>query len=327
MADPTENNQDSLTEESFPSITDLVKEVTASEGEPEPTEIPEDDEDEEPSEAGPGDEPGEQAEEDSAEPEESDDEDQTPEPEAAPEIKEPDELSRLRAQNEQLLAAMGQLLAKGPPAAQQAPVPRSDPTPEVSEDAVRLALFGGNEEQWKRIPESEKARALKIAEDYARREVKAALSPKARYEQIREQVLSEVAAFLDPVMSDFHQRRAAEIVQKHLDPIKDPTVRKRAEALFRENPGSASTSWKDLDTVLGTSVKLAMAEAREKAVAEKKAKIESEKKQDKAAKHKLKNRSATPGAVAKKVAPPASLKDGESLMEFYERLKSEYSGR
>lgn len=248
----------------------------------------------------------------------ADDEETTPETTPAPEADPRDaKIEALAKRQDELLGLLGNLIqqqGKAPKPVETAPVP------EVSEDAVRFALFGGPDEtRWKSLTEKERAAALKVQQQYVDQEVRAALNPQARYQQMREHILKDVMEQFQPITQEFHNRKAQEIVGKHLDPIKDPAVRQRAEALYRESPGSKSTVWSDQDKSLGWAAKVALAEAKEQKAAANQQKVNASKLQANAAKPKPKTPGKGPGAAKAKPNKGLDIKDGESLVDYFKR--------
>lgn len=312
MSDLTDLPEQGSVDNTDAEIANTISQAVEAEADAGPEEVetpesdsnPEPDQDETPE--------GEQADDEVALDEET--ETQTPDPESDPRDA---QIAALTKRQDDLLSMVRSLVE-----AKQVQAPKPEvrnPVPDVSEEAVRLALFSGDETRWKALTERERAEALKVQQAYVDREVKAALNPKFRYDQMKDDFLRDVAEFMQPVLQEHHNQQAAKIVGRHLDPIKDPSVRKRAEALFQESPGSKSSNWSDLDKALGMSAKLALAEARDRKIAEQQQKVQGRKVQNDAAKPKPKTPGKGPGE-AKPKGNPLLMGENESPAEMFNRL-------
>lgn len=317
MGDLTDGPDEGMVDDADSEIANTIAEAAEAETGPEESgEQVEPEADDEPSEEAVTDEVSEHEEDDESD---ADDEETVPDPTPAPAVDPRDaKIEALAKRQDELLGLLGTLIGQQGKAPK--PVVESPPVPDVSEDAVRFALFGGPDDaRWKALTERERAAALKVQQQYVDQEVRAALNPKARYDSIREQVLKDVLEQIQPITQEFHNRQAKEIVGRHLDPIKDPEVRKRAESLFQESPGAQSTKWSDLDKAMGWAAKVALAEAKEAKAAANQQKQNAQKVQTAAAKPKLKTPGKGPGAAKAKPNKGLTMKDGESLMDFFQR--------
>lgn len=153
-------------------------------------------------------------------------------------------LTGLVAQSQQLIA---NLVAR-----QTQPAQPTAKTPSVSEEAVRLALFGGAEgsDAWKALSPQDRSAAEQVARDYFKREAKAAVNPAARFNEIEEQVLLKVSEIVGPLVQDFYDRQAAQTFQDVAGSIKDPAEKKRLQELYSLHPGSRGQTLNEQKTAL-----------------------------------------------------------------------------
>lgn len=167
------------------------------------------------------------------------------------------EIAGLKAERQALLG----LLAER----KQAPAPPPpDPNADVPDDAIRMALFGASQEQWQPYSPEVRTKAFKLASEHVAREVRAARTPNVRVEGLKADLDRAVLEQVTPLLEDYHSRKAAELVTRHLSPLKDPTLEARARELFTTLPGAKSSNWGEIDLALKTAAALAKAESREK---------------------------------------------------------------
>ncbi len=205
--------------------------------------------------------------------------------------------------------------------AAQAPQPQM---PKVSEDAVRLALFGGQEgqEAWKSLNPQDRAEAERVAREYFRREAKAAVNPAARFEEIREHVLAEVSDLVQPLVQDFYDRQAARTFEKVAGHVKDPADRQRLKELYSQHPSSRGATLDEQRIALETAAQRLDIERQKKALEEKEQRIAAKTRQDQA------NRNARLGGKGSSVRrsdAPTNTKqpawdDGENMNDFVNKL-------
>jgi hypothetical protein len=198
---------------------------------------------------------------------------------------------------------------------------------QIPEEAVRLALFGGDEEAWKGLPPKTRADAQKVAKDYAEREARYALNPALRYQDIREQVLNDVLGQLEPVIQEYHNQRAAKVVETHVGKITDPADKKRLGEILATVPGSKSRDWDDRARALEIAGKLLDAEKKQASIAKAEQKLTAKERQQQA------NKAAASRQKRGKAAPPPGnqrraprLEEGESLADFADRLLKQERG-
>jgi hypothetical protein len=208
----------------------------------------------------------------------------------------------------------------------QVPTPQAPPTPtedEVPDQILRAVLFGGPESvDWTKLPSGLRDKVTPIAERYLKSEILAARNPTARYQQIQSLVAQDVFTLIEPLLSDYHNRNADSIKAKHLDPLKDPKLRKRAEAIYRDLPGSRASTWADREKTMRAAVATAKAEAFDKKASDQKQKTSAGKAQQKAAGGgKLRGSSPTSGRAGPgKTTTFPDMKKGESVVAYAKRI-------
>ena len=219
------------------------------------------------------------------------------------------------------LVAQSQQAIRDLVAVRQQPEKPQPPQSKVSEDAVRLALFGGAEgsEAWKALNPTDRAEAERVAREYFKREAKAAVDPAARYQEIRDQVLADLSEVVAPLVQDFYDRQASQTFQTIAAPvIKDPADKKRLQELYSQQPGSRGKSLAEQKAALQTAVERLEIERAKKALEAREQKLTA-KQLDQV------NRKppSKVGSVRRSDAPnnkrPVMGKD-ENILDFYNRL-------
>jgi hypothetical protein len=220
------------------------------------------------------------------------------------------------------LVAQSQQAIRDLVAARQQPATAPTHSSKVSEEAVRLALFGGQEgaEQWKALNPQERAEAERVAREYFKREAKVAVNPAARFEEIRELVLSEVAQAFGPLVQDFYDRQAAETFKSVAGDIKDPADRKRLQELYAQSPGSTGNSLREQKAALELAKQRLDIERQKKQLEAKEQKLLAKDRQETA------NRNTRLGGKSAPVRRPDGAsnkrpewKDGENMLDFFNK--------
>lgn len=227
------------------------------------------------------------------------------------------ELAALRSERQVMLELLRESRQKV-----TTPPPAPDPTADVPDDVLRMALFGDSTGQWQSVPQDVKAKAVKLAQEHVSRTIREARSPKVRVEAIKDELNQAVFEQVAPLVEDYHSRKAREVAEKHLTPLKDPVVEKRAKELFAEMPGSKSTSWKDIERALQAAASQARAEALEKRFQEQENKSKAKQVQ-KGSTGGTKLKSGTKGSAIKpSLEAPPPMKPGERLSDYNARIKA-----
>lgn len=165
-----------------------------------------------------------------------------PQPEPPPDDTRDAEIQRLKdlvTSSQETVTKLTEVLTKqGLSVAQARPQ-----QPRVSEAALQLALFGRSDEEdaWKALPAQERAEATRLAREHFARETRNALDPKARYQEIQQVVLEDVARLLAPVLQDYERRTAEDAFREVVGDLKDPGDKKRLAEIYRALPGSKAT--------------------------------------------------------------------------------------
>lgn len=200
--------------------------------------------------------------------------------------------------------------------------PPPDPTADVPDEVLRMALFGDTTGQWQSVPQDMKAKAVKLAQEHVSRTIREARSPKVRVEGLKDELNQAVFEQVAPLVEDYHSRKAREVADKHLTPLKDPVVEKRAKELFAEMPGSKSTNWKDIERALQAAASQARAEALEKRFQEQENRSKAKQVQ-KGSTGGTKLKSGTKGSSPKpSIDNPPPMKPGERLSDYNARIKT-----
>lgn len=204
---------------------------------------------------------------------------------------------------------------------QQPPAPPPpDPNADVPDEVLRMALFGDSTGQWKTVPQDIQAKALRLAQEHVSREIRAARSPKVLKDEIQQAVFEQVA----PLVEDYHSRKARELTERHLAPLKDPAMEARAKELFKTMPGANSANWRDIEKALEAAATKARAEVLEKRFREQDNKTKAGKVQktgNGGTKLKPTGKPGTPAKVVSKDSRPP-MKPGERLTDYFDRIKS-----
>lgn len=227
-----------------------------------------------------------------------------------------EEITQLREERMALLKLLGQ---QAPPK-QPVPEKKSD-TDDLPLNVIRLALGGATKEEWERIPASQKEKVQRFLAEHNEREARYVADPALRYKEVyRQKVLEDVFEVLNPVLKDYHERRAQGAVERHLTPLKDPKLQSRAREIYAQLPGARSASWDDQEQALRAAAGLAKLERLEQQQANVRQGKAAQNVQRQATGGKgLKATPKTGGSQASKALP--EMKEHESLMDYYERIK------
>lgn len=210
---------------------------------------------------------------------------------------------------------------------QQKPTPPPTPALDVDDlpDNVLNAVMFGTQEQINQVSAAltgeQRAKAQKLLERHRKAQiVLATKGPAAFYEAVREQVIQDVSALVQPLALAYEEQQVESMIRKHLGPIKDKEVRKRAVQIFAGTPGARSASWQDRDQALELSVKAAQGEEARRVAADKTQKNKAGKAQGQAnGGKKLKGTNPkSSGAPPKKKS--LAMRDNESLSQYEARL-------
>lgn len=238
------------------------------------------------------------------------------------EEEEASEPNPLQAQVEALQARLDQmtqlLLAR-----EQAPKVPEPPQPKKEDlplEVVQAALFGGSD-AWQGMDEVTKRKAQKVASDYAARESRYALDPAARYEEIRDVVLSDVAAALKPVIQDYHDRQAKASINEVVGSDLGEQDKGRLAEIFQALPGSRSGDWGVQKAALQAAAAQLRAEKQAESLAERERAVAAREKQQKANKRSAKRRGSNRGSTPPKPKQRPTLKSGDDLVSYYKRLQ------
>lgn len=181
-----------------------------------------------------------------------------------------------------------------------------------------MAMLGSTEEAWRAYPQEVRERAFKIARDHLDREIERAINPQDVQGEVERKVLERV----QPILEDFHSRRAREVRERHLTPLKDPAVEKRARELFPSMPGSQSTDWRDIEKAVQAAAAQARLEAHDRKLREQENKVKAAQVQKGVNGGSKLKASGTSGNASKTSKEPPPMKPGERLSDYAERLKA-----
>lgn len=172
--------------------------------------------------------------------------------------------------------------------------PKVAEVPRVSEEALHLALHGRpeDEEAWKALPANVRAAATKAAREHLARETRAALDPKARYQEIRQAVLDDLASLVQPLVEDLHRRKAEDVYREIAGSV-EPGDKKRLAEIYQAVPGAKSTIEQQREALKLATLKLEV-EKQTAALAKDRQKIDA-KKRDRAAVDAAKNKGTNAG--------------------------------
>lgn len=283
-------------------------------------EIDADAEAEELDEAGPAEE-GELADEESGDDDLKDEAGEAPAKEPAEESKGRQEIAELRelAKTQQAqIAALVDVLREGRGAPKEKL--RARPEADLTDDDLKVALFGSAEDL-KGLSDERRSKAFQAARRRMDDEVRYFRDPAARYkEQLRDSVLEDFFSLTQPLLEDFHERKVRQLIQENLAPIKDPTVRKRAQEIYLEAPGSQAGSWEERRKAMSLAAKAARLEAVDRVRDQKRQKKRARKVQAQASGGGKLQGTAKQGKGAR-ASGFRDLKPGESLMEYAREIE------
>jgi len=184
-----------------------------------------------------------------------------------------------RNQNQQLIDLLQQQVALNQQKLNQAP---KAPESELSEEAARIALFGGDDKAWESLTPKEKAAGKKFAQEWIDRQTRYARNPEALYEElIKDRVRREIESYVAPVLQETHTKRAQEIIDRHAKDLVGEH-RERVHAVYQALPGSRSNSWEDIEATFEAAAKLVRMEVAQGDLATRERKVEAAKRQKEA---------------------------------------------
>lgn len=232
-----------------------------------------------------------------------------------------DRLKDLVAQSQQIVS----LLVEQQTQRATLPTAPAAPKHQVPEEAVKLALFGGDDDAWKALPAQTRSEAQKIARTYAEREARAALDPSARFAEIQDQVNLAVADLVKPLMQDFYDRQAKSTFEAVAGDLKDPNDRRRLAEVYQTLPGSHSRSWDEQRAALETAAKLVQIERQTATLKTEEQRIQAKQRQQQA--NRATRLKDSGGGGGRRSAPtndsPGRSREGETLLDYAARIKRE----
>lgn len=234
-----------------------------------------------------------------------------------PEPEGPSEVELLKAELAQLKAQLAQPKREEPKQDRASGTDRAD-----FETAVHILLHGGekSQETWTTIPARIKKDAVDFVRGHTRAEVRYALDPKQRFNDMFKPFVEELLqSRLAPLYQEYQSRKVNEMMKPYQDKLSDPATKKRFNEILSGLPG--------VNTVTNlTEQKKLVSLAMEKLEWEKKAaelearsqKVEAVERQQKV------NRKARVRSAGKSrkvaAAPLPDLGEHESLEEYYNKL-------
>ena len=205
--------------------------------------------------------------------------------------------------------------------AKEAPTKQEQPKePDLPHEIVKMALFEGNTEKWNKLPPEQQAKGRKFAQEYIDNESRYAADPGKRYEeQIRDRVMEDVRAMLQPVMVDQTDRKSQAIIEKYTKDI--PQLRGRVAEVFKTLPGSRSADWQDLEAAFKVATDYVRLESKDQKISSRERKLTAAERQREANRRAARRQS--PRGSGK--APPAKTKGWtveQSLFDFAKNLEN-----
>lgn len=202
----------------------------------------------------------------------------------------------------------------------QAPAPAPQPrAPEVADEVVRMALFGGNPEEWERVDPATKAKAQKIALDYATREAKYATDPGARYQEVREKVVEDVYRIFGPVIQSHYDRIAQESVQKYAQEFSTESDKARLREVLYQIPGHDSSDPRAFQQAFNLAAERVRVEKKAQEIAEREQRLQAEQRQRDANRQAARRNNR--GQRPNKPSAPRNLGPNPSVWDIYQAVK------